>query len=251
MADTPVHFKGKEAVDHVVEHQVEGILSNTEIHGTEAPGHISAGADAARDTSIALILIWLLLHSISLPHDQKFLLLGIFSFGWLIWKMGRSAWLGWARLERLHRVVVEERWEIEHHRKQEREELRALYSAKGFSGKLLEDVIDVLMADGDRLLKVMLEEELGLSLESQEHPLKQSIGAGLGAFIVIIISGILLWLWPSYGILVANLTLISIAGALSAYYEKNRMIPAMIWNLGLGILSCGSAYFLFEYLKSN
>ena len=32
------------------------------------------------------------------------------------------------------------------------------------------------MADGDRLLRVMLEEELGFSLEVYDHPLKQALG---------------------------------------------------------------------------
>ncbi len=97
--------------------------------------------------------------------------------------MGRSAWLGWSRLERLHRILAQEKWEIEHNREQEREELGVLYAAKGFEGKLLEDVLDVLMADGDRLLKVMVEEELGLTLESQVHPLKQGLGAGFECYL--------------------------------------------------------------------
>src|SRR5262249_44443752 len=130
------------------------------------------GADAARETCLALALLWLFgLHWAALL---------IFSGAWLIWKTGRSAWLGWSRIERLHRIVAQEKWEIEHHRQQEREELGALYAAKGFEGKLLEDVLDVLMADNDRLLRVMVEEELGLSLHSQEHPLKQATGAFLG-----------------------------------------------------------------------
>ena len=30
------HFDGKEAVDHVIEKQVEGLISSTEVHGAEA-----------------------------------------------------------------------------------------------------------------------------------------------------------------------------------------------------------------------
>jgi hypothetical protein len=106
-----------------------------------------------------------------------FLMLSLFSFGWAVWKTGRSALLGWGRMERLHRLIEEERWEIQHHRAQERRELGEMYRAKGFDGKLLEEVLDVLMSDDNRLLKVMLEEELGLTLEAYEHPLRQAIGA--------------------------------------------------------------------------
>ena len=94
----------------------------------------------------------------------------LFSIGWLFWKLGRSSLLGWARLERLHRLIQQEQWEIEHHRAQEKEELTAMYHQKGLTGKLLEQVIEVLMADDNRLLRVMLEEELGLTLETYEHP---------------------------------------------------------------------------------
>ena len=89
--------------------------------------------------------------------------------------------LGWSRLERLHRVIEEERWEIEHHRPQEREELRALYAAKGLRENSSMRSIEVLMADDNRLFQVMLEEELGLTLEAYEHPLKQAFGAFFGA----------------------------------------------------------------------
>ena len=177
--------------------------------------------------------------------------MGTFSFGWILWKVGRSAWLGWARLERLHRLVAEEKWEIEHHRHQEREELAALYAAKGFHGKLLEDVMDVLMSDDDRLLRVMLEEELGLSLEKQEHPLKQSLGAGIGALLTALICAISYALFSSTGLIIAALLVMGFAGGLSARYEKNRKIPAIIWNIGLGILAFGCPYFLLQFLLNR
>src|SRR5262249_53556095 len=143
---------------------------------------------------------WILLTYFQLPVFAPLL---IVAGAWLIWKTGRSAWLGWSRIERLHRVVEQEKWEIEHHRQQEREELKALYATKGFEGKLLEDVLDVLMADGDRLLRVMVEEELGLTLESHEHPLKQAVGAGLGVLFSSILCLFGLWLYPSLGLLIA------------------------------------------------
>ena len=158
----PLHFKGREVAEHLKEARKKGAFAASEIHGTELPGHLSAGTDSAKETALVLLLFWLLLQ----PFDLAPLpLLGLFAVGWLIWKTGRSALLGWARLERLHRVIEEERYEIEHHRDQERQELKELYYAKGFEGKMLDDVIEVLMADDNRLLQVMLEEELGLSLE--------------------------------------------------------------------------------------
>ncbi len=246
----PAHFKGKDALEHVIEAQAEGLISAAEIHGTEIPGYLAAACDAARESALLLPLLWLLLAFLKISLLNILTVLSIFASGWLLWKLGRSAWLGWFRLERLHRVLEQERWEIEHHRQQERDELRVLYAAKGFDGKLLEDVLDVLMADDARLLKVMVEEELGLSLASHEHPLKQGLGAAVGVLISSMICLGLLWLWPGYGIFIGAFLMTATASYLLARLALNEVIPAIIWNLGLAVLVFGWVYFLLEWFKA-
>lgn len=242
------HFRGKDAISHVAEAQARGIIASSEVHGTETPGSISAGADAARETTILLLFLWVIALIMGWTTSTFFSVSGSVLLGWLIWKVGRSAWLGWSRLERLHRILEEENWEIEHNRAQERAELGVLYEAKGFQGKLLEDVLDVLMADGDRLLKVMIEEELGLTLEVYEHPLKQSFGAALGVVLTVGLSLLFFYLTPEYGLIISSVVMIGFSAAISAYFEKNRPIPAIVWNLGIAVFSLGSFYFLLEYL---
>ena len=244
------HFKDKDAIGHVVEAQAQGIISSTEIHGAEPSGITSAAADALRDCAVTLLLAWELMHFSSVDQTVRLSILAILGVSLAIWKGGRSAWLGWSRLERLHRVLAQEKWEIEHHRQQEREELKELYAAKGFEGKLLEDVLDVLMADGDRLLKVMVEEELGLSLECQEHPLLQSLGAILGALsaTAILLFGIYL---NSHWSLVASAVGVAIGAGLTAFYAGNRFVPAIVWNLGLLALAYGSFYYFIDYFLST
>jgi hypothetical protein len=245
---TPEHFKGKTAIRHVVEAQAKGIIAASEIHGTEIPGSISAATDSARTTAIILLLLNLLLIHSHFTLRQTLLSFIIFILGWFIWSVGRSAWLGWSRLERLHRVLEEEHWEIEHNREQERDELKALYQAKGFEGQLLEDVMDVLMADGDRLLKIMIEEELGLSLEVHEHPLKQSLGAAIGIFLTALLSFACYWIWPTGGLYLAAFVTLFATSWISATFQGNHRIPAIIWNLGLAFLAVGMTYFLFKFL---
>lgn len=245
--ESPRHFKGKSAIGHVAEAQARGIISSSEIHGTEIPGHISAAADAARETIVILILVWALL--VHLVTTSTALIGGLlfFALGLLFWKFGRAAWLGWSRLERLHRIVAEERWEIEYNRNQERDELRELYAAKGFQGKLLEEVLDVLMADGDRLLRVMVEEELGLTLEVHEHPLKQGVGAAVGVvFASALCLSAMAWL-PLYAWGLFAAAGIGLAAGISALFEHNRLVPAVVWNLGLAALAGGATYFLLEW----
>jgi vacuolar iron transporter family protein len=242
------HFKGKGAIDHVAEIQARGIIASTEVHGIEVSGSISAGIDAAKETAIFLCLLHLILASWNFYSLSALFAL---TFGWLIWKTGRSAWLGWSRLNHLHRILEEERWEIEHNRPQEREELRVLYAAKGFQGKLLEDVVDVMMADGDRLLKIMVEEELGLSLEVHEHPLRQAIGAAVGVLLSAIFLLIGFFLWPQGGIFISSFLIFSFSSYLLSKFEKNQLIPTIIWPLAIAIFAIGSTYFLLAFLQAH
>lgn len=239
---TTDHFQGKSPLEHLKEAREKGVLAMSEVHGTEAPGPLAAGADGAKETAFVLLLLWLLLRN---APGHFFLL---FSAGFLLWKIGRSAMLGWSRLERLHRVVEEERWEIEHNRPQEREELTALYRAKGLQGKLLEETVSVLMADDNRLLQVMLEEEMGLTLEIFEHPLKQSMGAAVGVLTSAALFFVSWLAWPVGGPLVMSGLLIAIASFLMAKSQKNRRLEAVIWNLSLASFAAGVVYFLAQLL---
>lgn len=239
------HFRGKEALEHVIEARLRGRAASAEIHGTELPGHYSAAADAAKETAFVLLVFGTLLHDLGI--QAHFLTLS-FAVGWLFWKAGRSAFLGWSRLERLHRLIEEERWEIEHHRAQEKEELRALYAAKGFSGKLLDEAVDVLMADDNRLLQVMLEEELGLNLESQEHPLKQAAGAVAGVLGAAFIFSLGLLFLPPWGMALSSALVIATAAGIAAQFEKNKPLPAIIWNLAIAAMATAATHFAAQLI---
>lgn len=233
------HFKGKPPLEHVIEARQKGKIASSEIHGTELPGHYGAAADAAKETAVVFTLIQFF------PH----LVLLAFGIGWLIWKVGRSALLGWSRLERFHRLIEEERWEIEHHRPQEKEELKALYAAKGFSGKLLDEAVEVLMADDNRLLQVMLEEELGLTLESYEHPLKQAAGAFVGVAGAAVILSLGVFFLPFWGPTLLAALIIALSSGTTAQLQKNRPLPSIIWNLAVAALATSVAYWAYEALS--
>lgn len=235
------HFEGKSIPAHLQEARAKGARASAETHGTEISGQKAAFADALKDTALATSLLWILLSSF-LP-EKKTAFLFLFLLGWIVWKTCRSACFGWARLERLHRIIEEERWEIEHHRAQEREELMELYKAKGFEGPLLTQVIDVLMADDNRLLQIMLEEELGLTLETYEHPLKQALGAFLGSLTIAIVSFPLYFFFSSYGLCAGLLMLFLTAGVFTARIENIRVLPSFIWNGAIFSLSLGLVYF--------
>jgi vacuolar iron transporter family protein len=244
--EEPAHFKGKNVAEHLKEARRRGALATSEIHGTELPGHLSAALDSAKDTTLAYLILWAIAAAM-LPNAFLIWLL-LFGFGWTLWKGGRSALLGWARLERLHRVIEEERWEIEHHREQEKQELREMYAAKGFTGKLLDEVVDVLMADDNRLLRVMLEEELGLTLEVYEHPLKQAVSAGIAALASAALLTGAYALSPSYGIPAVAGVLLAVGSIREATFEKRRYLDSLIWSFSLAFLVTVGSYFFARML---
>ena len=236
------HFKGLDVYEHLKAAREKGAKAVSETHGTEAPGHFIAATDSLKETAALLLGLYIL---ITLFHlSSPLLFLTIFSIGWTFWKVGRSSLLGWSRLERLHRLIEEERWEIEHHRSQEKEELRAMYEQKGFSGPLLDEVVDVLMADDNRLLRVMLEEELGLTLESFEHPLKQAAGAAIGTVIAVTLGLASAFIGGFWGIASALLILFSMASLLAAKKEGNDLSKALIWNLAVGTVTTTIFYLI-------
>jgi VIT1/CCC1 family predicted Fe2+/Mn2+ transporter len=235
------HFKGKSVPEHLKEARKKGAILKAEIHGSEVPSHVIAATESMKLLAIALLIGWLIQLSLQT--------LGLLSFGLILFIAARSALNGWSRMERLHRVIEEERFEIEHHRHQEREELSEIYEAKGFSGKLLEEVIDCLMADDNRLLQIMLEEELGLSLEQYEHPLKQSLFALLGALISTALCLIGYILSYSFGLPLAAFLITVFSTALSAQMENSSAWQRVVWNCAVLVLVGGAIIFTQQFIK--
>lgn len=244
----PEHFQGKSVAEHLKAARMKGAQATSEMHGAELPGSISSCSDSAKDTAVAYLILFAITTALHLEQSTLLLLFPAFGFGYTIWKTSRSALLGWGRLERLHRLIEEERWEIEHHRDQEKEELREMYEAKGFSGKLLDQVVEVLMADDNRLLQIMLEEELGLALEVYEHPLKQAFGAGFGTLISASLTSLAFYFWPVVGIPLVATLIIFISAHITAKLEKRNKISSVIWNGAAALFAFAGTYFLAKLL---
>jgi len=239
------HFNKKDVLEHLKEARLRGHEASQEDHGTESPGYVSSANDALKETAIAVLLLWIVVHELDLLTSRKeiFIFFGSFLFGYLLWKSARSATIGWSRLSRLNRLMNEEKKEIESNPEEEREELTALYRAKGFTGELLERVIDVLMSDDHKLLLVMLEEELGVSLESCDHPLKQALGAFVGCFLSICTLLIGYLLSPLYGVVIAAYVIILISAYIVTKIERLNSLSHVIWNLAIVFLISTTTYF--------
>lgn len=249
MTDTPLpkdHFHGQTALKHLAEVRADSVSASLEVHGAETPGPFFAFLDAARETALLLAFGLIVLDFMSVSTSQKFMGAAALLTGWIFWKGARSTTLAWSRLGRMHRVATEEQAEIQTNRPQEREELIALYGAKGFSGPLLDTVVDVLMADQDRLLTVMLQEEMGLRLEENPHPLLQGLSAALGASTpILVLWPALIWL-PVIWSVVGCVVVVALMGGIFAYKEKNAALPAFVWNGMIAGVGCVLVQTLME-----
>jgi len=232
------HFKGKTVPAHLKEAREKGAKVSEHIHGVELSGSLHAGCDAVKETTIYLSILFLLAPK-ALP---------LFAIGLCFWKTGRAAFLGWSRLNRLNQLIAEERAEIQHSRENEQQELMEIYKAKGFEPPLLDQVVQVLMADENRLLTVMLEEELGLRLEEYEHPLRQGLGAFLGvtiaSFTLLIASFFSPFLFFGMGFL-----LFLISTTISMLPQKRSFIAFNTWSLSLALLVLITIYELQKLLN--
>ncbi|MCT4580024.1 MAG: VIT1/CCC1 transporter family protein [Flavobacteriales bacterium] len=76
-----------------------------------------------------------------------------------------------------------EYWEVDNIPDKEREEIKEIYRRKGFEGKLLEQVVEVITADKKRWVDVMMKEELEL-IEDKKSPFKIGLVTFLSFFVL-------------------------------------------------------------------
>lgn len=247
---TDCHFQEKSALDHVLHTRSKNLMAASEGHYHELSGWVYQVIQTIKEGSFLLALFALVQIIQHGSMHYNFALLA-WIIPWLIWKVCYTGWASWAKLERLQRMLQEEQHEIAHHRDQEKLELRALYEAKGLKSPLLEEVVDVIMADDQRALKVMLEEEMGFVLESHDHPLKMALGVFLGASLLIIPIFIYSLFANSftYSFFILSGATYMTCSAVIAYYAKNQILRALIWNGAIFSLPLGAIHFLWELFK--
>lgn len=121
----------------------------------------------------------------------------------------------------------------------ERDEVRLIYRNKGFSGKLLDQIVDHLTADHERWSNVMMREELGFG-DAFEAPWRSSLTVGLsylmGAFVPVIPY---FFVSPARGIIysaIATLCMLFVVGA-----AKTVITTRSLWRSGLESVLTGAA----------
>jgi len=84
-----------------------------------------------------------------------------------------------ARNEYIQMKRNQEEWEIDNLEEQEKEEIREIYSKKGFKDELLEEIVRIITSRRKVWVDTMMKEELGL-IEDEKLPLDSSLSTFLG-----------------------------------------------------------------------
>ncbi len=252
------HYKGQDPLGHLLEARSKGYSAGAEPHGLELSGKARAFWDSARSSIVFIAIFSFLtlsiptLFSISIPALQNasalLTLLVPGSISFTLWLTGRSFFIAKSRLEKMQRVMLEEKREIEENRDEEKSELKDIYALKGFEGKLLDEVVEVLASDKNRLLQIMLEEELGVARFSQEHPIKQSFFAGLGAFIFGIATAFCFAYLPLMPATFTMLGLFVLSASAIAKIERAPFIGSVVWQLAIAVATLGFLHFFIKAL---
>lgn len=239
-----------DAADHIVEARRRA----REVLGGEA--NLSDADDwrrvlvSARDEVILLSLVWVALLGFGHGQLAPWILIAL-SFGVALVtavSLARSTYL---RVQYFVSELERERREIREHFDLEVEEVRALYAAKGFHEPLLSEVVETLSADEDRLLKIMMEEELGLSMHHIQHPMI----VGATNFLAAVAAGLafsLPMLWfpaesaPTW-ILIVGVMLLLVIAALSAWASRRAFVEFAAASLLLSAVSGGTVYLLTRW----
>lgn len=149
-----------------------------------------------------------------------------------------------------------EYWEVEAYPDIERQEVEEIYQAKGFEGELLQQVVDVITADKDRWVDVMMKEELHM-MEDTKSPFM----VGFVTYISFIFIGLIpltlyVWdyIWSFSGNLFLGTSLLTslgfiLVGFLKTYVTETNRLKGVLETLFLGALAALVSYYVGDFLE--
>ncbi len=156
-----------------------------------------------------------------------------------------------ARKEFIEMKRKQEEWEIDNLEDEEKEEIREIYTKKGFKDELLEEIVRIITSRRKVWVDTMMREELGL-VEDEKEPIDSSISTFVGFNVIGIIPLIPFiiffafdsnlnsetFLYSSVSVAVAFF----IVGMIKAKIVKKSKIRSGIYTLIIGGVAATVAY---------
>ena len=156
-----------------------------------------------------------------------------------------------AEIEEYSLVREMEEHHIETEPEGEREEIRQIFMAKGFKGKVLKDAVDVITAEKERWIDTMMTEEHGLPRIT-----RSPLTAGLVTFLAFVVCGFLPVAPFAFGVPASVVASVAMAaftffliGSLRSRWSPVHWFRAGSETLLIGLASAGVAYLVGDFLK--
>lgn len=129
----------------------------------------------------------------------------------------------------------------------EREEIRQIYQAKGFTGKQLDEIVDTITSDEERWVDVMMAEELKVAPVEEKGLLRTALIVGVAAVVGSLIPvapffGLPVWMAVWGSIALAGASLFAVGA-----YKSSVLTIGVWWKSGLQMLIIGLITALVSY----
>ncbi|MBW3469946.1 VIT1/CCC1 transporter family protein [Arthrospiribacter ruber] len=150
-----------------------------------------------------------------------------------------------------------EYWEIDNIPEKEIQEVRDIYKAKGFEGKLLEQVVSVITSDRERWVEEMMKNELEM-IPEEKSPFKIGL-ATLISFILIGFIPLMIYVYDFFNHTEFDIFLwtsiftglaFAVIGSLKSLVNQTNIFKSMGETIGLGLLAALVAYFVGDFLET-
>ncbi len=140
-----------------------------------------------------------------------------------------------------------EKWEIEHIPQGEKEEIKELYKRYGFSGKILDDIVEKITSDQSIWLKVMMEQELKLTPVDRKEATPAAIIVGLSALLGSFIPLMPFFLLDIQSATWISLIISSLTLFIVGYYKAQKTLGRKFMKSGIEMMAIGMISALVGY----
>lgn len=149
-----------------------------------------------------------------------------------------------------------EYWEVDNLPEKEKEEIRDIYKEKGFTGDLLEQVVEVITSDKDRWVAVMMKEELEM-IEEKKSPFKIG-GITFVSFVVLGFIPLIIYVVDFFRELTidlmvtsSSLTIFSFAliGYLKGVVNHTNKLYSVLSTVLMGVSAALVAFYVGDFLE--
>jgi VIT1/CCC1 family predicted Fe2+/Mn2+ transporter len=145
----------------------------------------------------------------------------------------------------------QEEWEIDNLQEQEKQEIREIYSKKGFKDEFLEEIVRMITSRRKVWVDTMMREELGL-VEDEKRPLNSAISTFIGfnvvglipliPFLAFFVLGINANSEAFYYSVIATGAAFIIVGLLKGKIVQKSLLRSGLYTLIIGATAASVAY---------